>query len=347
MNTKLILATVVITGCLFCLVPVTVAQDPNHQAATPAGEPNAAPKGVGRIRFEQLIHNFGNIGPDTKNDCQFKFCNNGDANLIITRIDKSCGCTVTELGKKEYAPGECGALKATYAAPKVSGLQTRYIYVITNDPNNERVQLTINATIVQKVNFEPQKLQYSLKGANAGQAELKLIGIDNLPFAVTAISATGDAVSAPFDPAQKATQFVLNTKISPDKMGGSLNGRIEINLTHPECPTLIVPFTVLPEFTVNPPSINVLNAQPQQPTQKELWVLNNYGEDFEIDSVTSKDGLIKTLSKEKIDNRYKLNLEITPPPTETKSRVFTDTLTITIKGGQKIDVPCRGFYARQ
>jgi hypothetical protein len=107
-----------------------------------------------------------------------------------------------------------------------------------------------------------------------------------------------------------------------------------------------VPFSVLPRFKVDPPAINILNAEPGKAIPKELWLLNNYNEDFEIASATSKEGIIKVKNQEKVGNRFKFILEITPSVSNT-TRMFTDTFTITTKDGEKIEVTCRGFYQRK
>jgi hypothetical protein len=344
----------VIVGCVAVMVfgfgREAIGQEPN---AAPPAEPNvqqAAPVPAGpppAIKFENTIHDFGNISPGSSNTCEFKFCNEGKGALNIAGVSKTCGCTVPELAKKDYAPGECGTLKVTYNADKAAGARSRKLTVNSNDPNNPSVDLTIKAVITQKVAFEPKSLNYTLKGENAGLAELTLRSVDDQPFSITSVKATGDAVTAEFDPAAKATKHVIKTKILPEKMGNSVNGRIEIALTHPECTDILVPFDLLPRFSMNPPSINVLNAKPKEPVQKELWLLNNYEEDFEVEKTESKDGLIKVVSQEKVGNRYKFNLEITPPETASKAKVFTDTLSVTIKGGENVHITCRGFYARQ
>ena len=134
-------------------------------------------------------------------------------------------------------------------------------------------------------------MDYTLKGQNARTAELTLRSIDGKPFAIAEIKTTAHAVSFEFDPAEKATKFVLKTKIDTEKMGAHSNGRLQLVLTHPECSSIVVPFTVLPNLRADPPAINVLNAEPQKPVQKELWILSNYGEDFEIDKTTSREGI--------------------------------------------------------
>jgi hypothetical protein len=130
-------------------------------------------------------------------------------------------------------------------------------------------------------------------------------------------------------------------------MGPASNGRIEIGLTHPETSSIAVPFSVLSRFRVDPPAINILNAQPGETFQRELWLLDNYDEDFEIASATSGQNIIKVVSKEKLGHRYKLNLEITSPASKGAARMFTDTLTLTTKDGEKISITCRGFFRRQ
>jgi hypothetical protein len=88
-----------------------------------------------------------------------------------------------------------------------------------------------------------------------------------------------------------------------------------------------------------------LNAQPQKSLTREIWVLNNYGEDFEVESTSSKEGIIKVLCQEKVGNRYKFELEIIPPRLAEGKRVFTDVFYVKIKGHKTLELNCRGFYS--
>ena len=106
-------------------------------------------------------------------------------------------------------------------------------------------------------------------------------------------------------------------------------------------------FSVLPEFKISPPVIIVFNAEPQEPIRREVWILNNYDEDFEVESTSSKKGIIKVLSQEKIGKRYKFELEITPPTVEGKTRIFKDEFFVNIKGGEKLKLPVVGSIIRK
>jgi hypothetical protein len=84
---------------------------------------------------------------------------------------------------------------------------------------------------------------------------------------------------------------------------------------------------------------------PQKPVKRNVSVVNNYGEDFEIESVSSDKDATRVLSREKVENGYELVLEVTPPPTQNYGSVFRDVFSVTIKGGPKLTLSCRCFYS--
>jgi len=74
-----------------------------------------------RISFENTVCDLGEVGRETKNTCEFRFTNTGRGLLKIGNISRSCGCTVFQLDKKEYAPNETGTIKVIYTAGKSTG----------------------------------------------------------------------------------------------------------------------------------------------------------------------------------------------------------------------------------
>lgn len=326
---------------VICVQSFAQEKTPQMEASA---EPNEAPA---KIVFEQPIHDFGPVAPGSSNTCEFKFKNKGTGTLKIEKISKTCGCTVFELEKMEYAPGEEGTLKVKFNADKGVGVRTRHLYIFSNDRDNPRAELTIKAAIVKKVTYEPDRLSFAIKGEKSNVAELTILSTDDKPFAITSFNSTADAVIAEFDATKNASKFVLQTKIDTKKMGANTNGRIEIHVTHPECSSITVPFSIVPNLRVDPPAINILNAEPGKPEKKELWVLSNYDENFEISSIESREGIIKVADKEKDGNRYKINLEIMPPLPRGNARMFTDTLSISTKDGEQVKIACRGFYKQK
>ena len=330
----------------------TIAQPVlRSSSATEGGANNPAPQTKGsrgaEITFEKLVHDFGEVGAGTKNSCEFKFKNTGDALLRIGKIRCPCGCTVAQLPKKEYAPGESGVVKITYSVGRYPGSTTKSCPVPSNDKKRPTVRLTIKARIAMKVEHQPTRLNFLLNKENAGCPEITLTGRDKQPFAITRFKSTGDSITADYDPSLKATKFVLKPKVDIEKLRKGLRGQIEIGLTHPECKTVSIVFDTLPEFKVDPRVVYVRDAEPRKSVTKKIWVFSNYGEDFEIESTSSNKGTVKVLTQEKVRNGYQFELQITPPASEAKRRVFTDVFSVKVKGGQQLQITCYGIYSRK
>ncbi len=316
----------------------TVAEANKPPAATHRGE---GPK----IAFEKVIYDFGEVGQRTTNSCEFKFTNTGDGLLKIVRVKACCGFVAKLKGnKKDYAPGESGTVIVTFSAGGFRGRLTRYMYVNSNDKARPSVRLTVKARIVPKVSYQPARLNLTLKDPNAGCPKITLTSLDNQPFAITQFKSTANSITVDFDASVKKTKFVLEAKVDMEKLRRALNGSISISLTHPECRTVTIPFNTRPRFKITPLSIIVLRAEPQKPTKRKVWIFNNYDEDFEIESASPQKGIIKVLSQEKVRSGYQFELEITPPAAERGKRIFTDVFFVKIKGGERLQIRCRGFY---
>ncbi len=311
--------------------------------AAPVYDPNA-PQPI--IKIEAALYDFGEVGTKTTNICRFKFTNIGKSTLIIKNVRATCGCTVPAMEKQEYAPGESGSIEVRFTAPDVEGENVKHLYIESNDRQNPEAEIIVKAKVVARVKFEPGMMKLSLKEENAGCPPIKLSSTDGVPFAVTRFESTANCLTADFDPNAAATEIVLHPKVDPAILRKVLNGRISIGLNHPQCSEVFINFEAVPVYTLNPPMIMILNAQAGTAVSRDVWVLNNYKEPFEIESVTSQKGMAKLASKQASENGYKLVIDVTPPLSQSKIKIFSDTIFINIKGGEKLEINCRGFYEK-
>ena len=63
---------------------------------------------------------------------EFKFTNTGEADLIISKIETSCGCTVPEYDKDPVKPGERGSVRVRFDSNGKSGTQYKTIRIFSN-----------------------------------------------------------------------------------------------------------------------------------------------------------------------------------------------------------------------
>ena len=309
------------------------------ETATQVNQP--APK----IVFDKEVCDFGDVGPGTTKTCDFKFTNAGDSPLEIRDIQKCCG-VVAKVGKRKYLPGESGTLTVQPRFGSGPGSWSRRVYVNSTDKERPRVALTIKAKIVAKVDWEPKRLKFSPKKDEAGCPDITLRCLDSQPFSITGFTSTGNCITVDYDSSVEATKFILQPEIDLEKLRKGRNGVIRISLTHPDFNAVTIVFDVLPKFTITPPTVAVFDAVPNRPVVRKVWVLNNVGEDFEVESTSSRNNIVRVLGQEKVGKGYQLEVEVTPPAIEGGRRMFTDVLSVNIEGGENLMVSCRGFYSQ-
>jgi hypothetical protein len=305
------------------------------------------------LTFEKNVHDFGEIGPQTRNTCEFRFKNTGTGPLKVQeKIDSTCGCTAPVLSKTEYAPGEEGVIQVTYVAGASRGPAAKNLIVHSNDQRNGGVvSLTIKATVVDRVAFEPRQLDLKLKGPDAGCPPITVRSLDNKSFAVTRILSNGGSVTADFDPLLQATEFTFRPTLDPGQLQKYPTGSLLLTLTHPECQEVRIGYQVLPEFQFSPPSLMLFNAEPNRPLLREVCLSNNYGEDFEIASCASTANLVTVVAREKVvsadkkNSYYRLQLSVQAPALSGPRRAFTDLLAIRLANGATVQLPCHILYS--
>lgn len=153
-----------------------------------------AAKGV--IKFQATSLSFGEVKSGEVADLQFEFSNIGDSALIIQNVTPTCGCTVAQLAKKEYAPGEKGVIPIRFFSRGYSGRVTKTISVSSNDPDNPqiRLQLTgmVNLTDFADIEVSKQEIKFGKKAIgkmvsdsftikNKGNQELRLTKVTHSP----------------------------------------------------------------------------------------------------------------------------------------------------------------------
>lgn len=102
-----------------------------------------------KVKFEVDTHDFGTIKEsDGDVTYSFKFVNEGDSPLLITRAQASCGCTTPDYPRKPLKAGESGEIKVTYHAKGRPGPFDKSVYVYTNSKSQEKVLLTITGNVI-------------------------------------------------------------------------------------------------------------------------------------------------------------------------------------------------------
>ena len=108
-------------------------------AAAQAGKPKAV--------FKETSHDFGKVKQGDVVTHEFTFTNAGGAVLVVDKVETTCGCTAALVSEKKIAAGKQGRIKTTFDTRGYSGRLSRYLYLVSNDGENPRRELSLVADI--------------------------------------------------------------------------------------------------------------------------------------------------------------------------------------------------------
>lgn len=101
-----------------------------------------------KLAFEQTEHDFGTLKQGEKVSFTYKFKNEGKANLIISTVVPSCGCTVAQFTKTPVNPGESGFITISLNTDNKKGIMRKQVAVQANTyPAETKLWFTANVEL--------------------------------------------------------------------------------------------------------------------------------------------------------------------------------------------------------
>jgi hypothetical protein len=79
----------------------------------------------------------------------FTIINKGKKDLIIRKIVRNCTCLIPEMEQKIIPKGKSAELKVQYSLVNMAGPDSKTLKMITNDPNNSEVTLTVKINVTE------------------------------------------------------------------------------------------------------------------------------------------------------------------------------------------------------
>ena len=142
---RFILSLIVILGLVSCEtkndnLSTSLVNNPSSADGVKSGSNTPA------IRFETTEYDFGKVLQGEQVSHTFNFKNVGDAPLIISSIEKTCGCTTPDFSSKPIKPGESGKITVTYDSKGHKGFQNKRLIVKANTNPSETI-LRIKAQV--------------------------------------------------------------------------------------------------------------------------------------------------------------------------------------------------------
>ena len=116
----------------------------------------AAPTGpFAKFEFEEESYDFGDIKQGDIVKHAFKFKNVGETDLVITKIDVTCGCTTPNWTKEPIGVGEEGEILVQFNSKGKRGGQNKVVTIMANVEGGKK-------KIVIKTNVEADPISNAM-----------------------------------------------------------------------------------------------------------------------------------------------------------------------------------------
>ena len=248
-----------------------------------------------RIASESKVFDFGTVNDVDAVEHTFVVRNEGDADLVISRVKTSCGCTTTKLTTPHTVPpGESVEITATLSLKGRSGRQHKTITVESNDSEEPRYRLEMKGDIHNAIDVRPQHAVFQISSDSRPEAREVTITFNTpSPFHVTRLETNNlDCCSVKLEETEPGRVyklvFALRPEFNTDRSYET--GRVRVHTDHPRTPTLNVPVSVsvIRDVLVSPPQVT-LKAGGEAASPANVYVRNRVSTPLEIVKVDTPD----------------------------------------------------------
>jgi len=189
------------------------------------------------IAFEKNSHDFGKINEDDgKATIVFNFTNKGNAPMVVSRVQASCGCTTPTWTKEPIEPGKKGTITVAYNPLGRPGAFTKTISVYSNAVE-ELVNLTIRGEVIPKPTSE--NTSTSLLPVIMGDLRLsgKAIQMNNIDKGKTQLRSIDiqNTGNSNIRPMVENLPVYITAKVTPEILKSNETGKINFTFNSSLC----------------------------------------------------------------------------------------------------------------
>lgn len=171
---------------------------------------------------------------ETSKEISFGFTNKGQNPIRIVGIKSSCGCTVPEFEKKEYAPGESGILNVSFKSS--SGVQNTSgtVLLVSDEEKDNFYTLRLLVTRKQVARLSSQKEEWEI-GSAPVEREI-IVDIIEKGTHIIEVSSNNDAFDVRMVTIEPNQQYRI--KVRPRTNEYPASGSLRLQTTNEKQPFL-------------------------------------------------------------------------------------------------------------
>lgn len=264
--------------------PPPVLPRPAPTMPAPAPEPPPDPHGP-RIRFEKKTEGFGSVAHGVVVTRSFAFKNEGEAELVLTSVRTSCGCTAALPSKRRLAPGESAAVEVSFDTSRKPAFKERTPYtnsvmVMSNDRAERDAgvgvsRLVLEGEVIARYRVIPDSgaIMPAMQRGAPMPASVTLTVVPladgvKLGGATIAAAPSWVKIEGPRATTRDGKEALeIRVTLTPDVGVGPIDGSILVKTGDAQQPEVTIPVrgVVMPKVQAAPPRLFIATGAPARP----------------------------------------------------------------------------------
>ena len=247
---------------------------------------------------------------------------------------------------KEIPPGGVGEVKITFRSKGYQGKTKKSVTVETNDPENQRVRLSVGGEVVAEVTVKPRYINFRnvTRESPPKPISLEISLREGKRLKIREVSVnTPSVVLQELEKTEGGARYSVS--LAEKVPTGRLTGKIFVKTNSKKSPTTQVPLYAFVQgrVKVSPQLLSFGMIRPGEPSIREITLRGTGESGFSVDKVDATGDVITTeVLPENEGELYRIRVTYDPGD-KTKGRV-SERLTIHLGGGEEetLEVPVYG-----
>ncbi len=245
-----------------------------------------------KIVFFNPVIDLGRVTAGISVKCEFLYSNAGNADLEITDVRLSCGCTTAGEWTRKVPPEGTGKLPIEFHASLYPGMFIKTVSVINNDPTQPSVVLQLRGEIWKPIQVDPQVAAIYITPDSDPNTHvlINLTNNETAPIEILSTDSEGSNFQYTLITNNLGWWYQIQIKPAPQLPIGTHQGKLTITTTSSNCPSVSIPVIVVmrPPLTVSPPTIHLPAEKLAAPLSYTITIHNNGPTKVEITEVKSE-----------------------------------------------------------
>jgi hypothetical protein len=253
--------------------------------AEPAAPAGPAPM----MEIRESTRDGGVVEEGTAIQYKFTVANRGKADLELTQVKPSCGCTVPHWDKVIPA-GKEGVIEAEVHTTGFRGSILKHLTVFSNDPLHPQVELSLTAKVTPLVEIKPGVVALVTVEDQPVTQEFTLERTGGRPMQILQVSASQPYVKTELTPLSGQGRYKLTATLTPDAPWGRTPTPIIVRTDIEKAANVVLTLIVDRGIVTTPPMV-FFRSQPGALTtpQQAVVTLTRLKGAFHVKSVAADD----------------------------------------------------------